>query len=507
VGRLPREVHVPGSGGAHASYFVAIERFLASADAETLRDIVRAEAVKDNVFRNRLMTRIALEGNATVDFKEVSRSLKKLLRHGDLIDYRDSREYSNKLDEMRDVLQDLLQKRHSTQVVDMMQEFIPKIEDAYASSDDSAGYIGDSISQLADLFRKACEATKPNPRRFAKWLFIYDMASNWGEFGNSHGIFDDILGKEGVEIYRELVKKEWEKLPALNSSSRYGDQNYKLLAKFHVLTTIMNRIAEAIGDQELLLAIAKKDLRHPNGYLRVAELMQKSGTLAEAVTFIEQGKREFHVQHERAQFSPFLSDAYLRMGKKDAALDLYWRPFVGFPCLNYYKALKVVAEKAEEWGTWREKAIAHLRQAIFDAADKSKKGNARRNDSRGDLELQQNNSRLVEILLWEKRDDEAWLEANQNGCDEREWLALAAKREVRHPADCIPIYRRYCTRLLNGSADKRIYVETADALQKLAGVMQSVDEADKFLTIMEDIRLTFKARKNLIKELDKRKLP
>jgi uncharacterized Zn finger protein len=49
---------------------------------------------------------------------------------------------------------------------------------------------------------------------------------------------------------------------------------------------------------------------------------------------------------------------------------------------------------------------------------------------------------VVEILLWEKREEEAWAEAQSAGCRHALWLELAKRRQATHPDDAVAVYER-----------------------------------------------------------------
>lgn len=81
-------------------------------------------------------------------------------------------------------------------------------------------------------------------------------------------------------------------------------------------------------------------------------------------------------------------------------------------------------------------ALTHLRGVI----EKEKQGE-KTSKNHWDWARHADNSRLVEVFLWEKRYDEASQEASAGGCSSGLWLRVAAAREEKHPGDAIPIYK------------------------------------------------------------------
>lgn len=50
-------------------------------------------------------------------------------------------------------------------------------------------------------------------------------------------------------------------------------------------------------------------------------------------------------------------------------------------------------------------------------------------------------SLLVQIFIWERDVEAAWLEAIKRDCNRSLWLELARKRKKTHPKDAIKIYK------------------------------------------------------------------
>lgn len=110
------------------------------------------------------------------------------------------------------------------------------------------------------------------------------------------------------------------------------------------------------------------------------------------------------------------------------------------------------------------------------------------------------------ILLWEKRDEEAWQEANEGGCSRSLWLSLAQTREITHPVDAIHVYKEEVHRKIEPTSNGD-YSESMIYLNKLRKIMSRTNQSDQFRGYVLQLRSEFKRKRNLIKLLDQHKFP
>jgi uncharacterized Zn finger protein len=114
------------------------------------------------------------------------------------------------------------------------------------------------------------------------------------------------------------------------------------------------------------------------------------------------------------------------------------------------------------------------------------------------------NSLIVEILLWEKRDEEAWEEAREHDCSDRPWLELARRREKNHPEDAIEIYKRQVVPLVERT-NNRSYEEAVGFLTKIYHLSEQTDQLDDFHQLLSQLKFQFKRKRNFIKYVERMK--
>ena len=247
-----------------------------------------------------------------------------------------------------------------------------------------------------------------------------------------------------------------------------------------------------------MAAINRRDLSHAYSYFQIAEIYREAGQHDNALVWAEEGLKAFSQRDSR--LIEFLAGEYHRRARHDDAMKLIWDQFVELASLKTYQELKAHALKVRphsDWPAWRDKALAHLRGVI-----EKEKREEKTSKNHWHWAGHADNSRLVEVFLWEKRYDEAWQEASAGGCFSGLWLRVAATREERHPGDAVPIYKEMIAPTLK-QANNAAYAEAVKLLQKIRELMGRLDPVTEFDDYVAALRVEYKRKWNLIKLLDR----
>jgi uncharacterized Zn finger protein len=180
-------------------------------------------------------------------------------------------------------------------------------------------------------------------------------------------------------------------------------------------------------------------------------------------------------------------------------MELIWAEFTDNPRFEEYKLLKSHAMRArgfETWKTWRERALQVMRTSIAKAKQSAK--NSRWAWNRAD------HSDLVEIFLWEKDEDTAWLEAQEGGCSESLWLTLAERREDNHPEDAVTIYQRFVEPTL-ARKNNESYQGAIELLSKIGKILKRLDRTEQWKKYLQELHASHRRKRNFISLLDKLK--
>lgn len=482
-----------GSRRATPARAEGLRDFLARQEKEHLVDLLFDHAQVDDRLLRKLTLEQAKKGGRHAAVAAMRRNLAAVFDAGDIDSYHEVGGFADELNEAVDALEDLLKQGKAAELIDLAEYAIALGEETLGQVDDSDGEVYAVLERLRELHLKACRNAKPDPEALARRLFEWELRTDWDSFYGAVDAYADVLGKRGLAVYRELAEAEWEKVPARkagDSSSGFG--------RGWSASRILERLAWAAGDIEALVAIKSRDLSRPWSYLQIAEIYKEAGKLDLAVEWAEKGIRDFPKQTD-SRLRTFLADEYAARRRHGEALDLLWANFADAPGLAAYQELKKLAEKAKAWPDWRERALALLRERAAKATSLPKARWPPFDFGGGAA------SQLVEILLWEKKVEEAWASARQHGCSEDLWLRLANAREPSHPEDSLAVYQRQAESVLQ-QASQRGYEIAVARLKQVRDVMTRLGKTGELATYLASVRLAHKRKRNFLKLLDAAKL-
>ncbi len=460
--------------------------YLNDMEKKDLVEIIIDQAMNDERLRLRLiLNKEKKAASGMLDLDSFRGIIDSAVQTGRFVDYHDVHDYCSNIYEAVDSIEELLKGGHAAEAVELAEYALAAVEKALHNVDDSDGYMGDILERIQELHLAACKKAKPDPGQLARRLFEWEMRTEWDTFHGAVDTYAAVLGKKGIETYKHLAEERWNKVPALkpgeSDSERYG-KNYRI-------KRIMENLAEKTGDVEAQVEVKKRDLSHAYSYLQIAELYRKHKKYEKALEWAEAGLKAFP-KNTDPRLREFLADEYHREKRHDDAMNLVWMNFSESIGLNNYQKLKTHADEAGQWPQWREKAIAFIRDEIT----KSKNTRSRFFWRSADHSL------LVEILLWEKKSEEAWKEAQAGGCDMALWFKLAALREKEHPEDAVNVYRAHLDTIVN-QKNNDAYKQAVNLIRKIGVLMGGIGKEKEFAAYLEQVRLAHKPKRNFIKML------
>ncbi len=184
--------------------------------------------------------------------------------------------------------------------------------------------------------------------------------------------------------------------------------------------------------------------------------------------------------------------AYLKRRRNDEALQLTWIQFEERPALEYYKKLHAVAGKLGLWPAQRERALTKVAEAI--ACEAATTSRWKPQPSVPDYSLR------VEIALWEKDIEAAWVAVGQGICERNLLITLAGKLEPTQPNNAISLYRRVVPAIVE-ETNNAAYAEATRLIRKMGGLMKAQHQSRQFDDYLAELRARFKPKRNFIKLL------
>jgi uncharacterized Zn finger protein len=462
-----------------------IKDYLTTQQQDVLIELLLDVAQRDDRLYQSLLLKAERTGGGGNVVKAFRQAIDGATRIHGFVDWREVGTFAGNIDQLADSLAELLKPDTAAMLVELAEYAIERVENSLEQVDDSDGEIGDIVYRLGELHLNACTMARPDPAGLAERLFRFETTLPFGLCSFDAATYRDALGKEGLRRYRELAEAEWRKLKPRDAKDGYDAHRSRI-------TRIMERLAEASGDVEELVAIKSRDLSSGYCYLDIAEIWTKARQPDKALEWAERGLKAFPERPDN-RLRDFLVAAYLKCKRNDEALQLTWIQFEEQPGLDHYKKLQDVAGKLGVWPEQRNRALARVAEVIAREATTTTRWKPKPSTP--------NYSLRVEIALWEKDLDAAWESAHEGICDRNLLIALAGKLEASRPDDAVSLYRRVVPPIVE-QTNNAAYEEAIKLIRKMGGLMKAKSQSRQFGDYLAELRVQFKPKRNFIKLLD-----
>ena len=463
-----------------------IKEYLATQPPETLVDLLLDVAQRDDrLYQSLLLKAERTGGGGGNVVKAFRRAIDGATRIHGFVDWREVGTFASNIEQVADSLAELLKPDTAAMLVELAEYAIERVENSLEQVDDSNGETGDIAYRLGELHLKACTMARPEPTGLAERLFRFETTLPFGLCSFDANTYRDALGKEGLRRYRELAEAEWHKLKPRDTKDSYDAHRSRI-------TRIMERLAEASGDVEELVAIKSRDLSSSYCYLDIAEIWLKAKQPDKALEWAERGLKAFPERPDN-RLRDFLVAAYFKRKRNNEALQLTWIQFEERPILEHYKKLHDVAGKLCLWPEQRNRALARVAEVTAREASTTSRWKPKPSAP--------NTTLRVEIALWENDLDAAWESIHEGICDRSLLIALAGKLESSRPDGAISLYRRVVPPIVE-QTNNTAYEEAIKLIRKVGGLMKAQNQSQQFGDYLAELRVQFKPKRNFIKLLD-----
>lgn len=416
--------------------------YLRTLDAETLVDLLYAQARRDPELRHSLELRCATQSG---EVAEAHRLLDTAVQDGNV-------EYTAKVGAVLDTLERLLDAGSPADLAPLARRTVDDIGEVLEQSGDPSGDLGDKLDFAVELYARACVARPPDPEQLAEWLLEVEFDGP-GRPTIALADFAEALGEKGLERVKSTVD---EILTA-------GPTGYRR----DVAERLLEELAEVRGDVDALVAILSAKPPRVDVSLKIVRVLRAAGRHSEAIA------------HAARALTPHKTQAP-RPEAEDEAVALRRKEFDEAPGNVTYTALREAAVEAGVWSVQRVAALARLRERAADSEEGAEE--------------------LARALLAEDRPDEAWRACVRFGGSLALRVELAATREVAHPAETIPVYRSQIEQLIE-QKDPQAYREAAKHLKKLRTLHKRAGTAEEFTGYLADLVSVHRRKTRLIAEV------
>ena len=465
-----------------------VHKWLLTRDAKTLVALLMERAALDDDLAESLKLEVAKTAPGGPDVAAFREAIDDAVDVDDFVGYAEVFEYTRGIDRVVDALADLVTRGRAADAIELVEHALAKVEGVIESVDDD-GDMGPILARLQEIHLEACRAAKPDRQALARRLFEWELTSHWDVFAGAVENYADVLGEDGMAVYRSLAEAEWRRV--LPRRRERFDETYD--TRRLSITRIMEGLARCDGDIEALVAVKARDLSSAYSFFEIAEIYDKAGDRARALTWAEKGVAAFPKRMD-PRLRELLAGMYHDARRDDDAAALAWTAFTEEPYLEAYGNLCRHAGHAKRWPEYRERALAFIRDDI--ARRKQRSGS-----NRWARPWAPDHSTLVEIFLAEKDAEAAWHEAREGGCSPGLWLDLADRRAEEHPEDALTVWKQQMEPTIAGK-NAEAYRQAIGLLRKIHGVLARLGREHEFTAYLAALRATYKRLRNLMKMLD-----
>ena len=159
-----------------------VRSFLSGQEKTALVDLIMDQAQTDERLAQHLLLKAARHGTRGVDLAAYRKIIDSAAHPGDFVDYRETYDYAEALDEVIDSIEELLKDGHASEVIELTEYALSTLERARESIDDSDGEVGAAFYRLQEFHLRACRKAKPDPETLARRLLDWELNSNWETF-------------------------------------------------------------------------------------------------------------------------------------------------------------------------------------------------------------------------------------------------------------------------------------------------------------------------------------
>lgn len=422
------------------------------------------------------------------------------------IDYKAARRFAQKMDEGVSLLDEMLEAGHSAVCVELAEYAMRLADKACQAMDDSDGYMTPIFRQIESIHRVACERSVPDPKKLAQSLFELVTEVSFSQFWECLDTHRGPLGTGGRNHFRKLVEAAWEGIPprrptetdARSLSRVNNEQDAKESLRRSAITYFMERFAKESGDIDLLVSALERDLRYAHDFSRICRLYGEAGRLEEALHWALKGMKVFSDGFQQQPLIVEALKAYVGLNQIDEALDLAWKNWQQHPRLEHYRTLHEISELRNEWPVWRERAHEVMWNEVVSEASRPK-------SSKSPAPLRTTSPgasiRLVAVLLWEEKLEDAWKVAQQYGCSDDQLRTLARYQEAKAPLEAVAIYQRFVTADLS-RRDPKSYSNIAGQVEQIGTLLAKAGKQAAFARYLGELRSEYRRLRNFMEALD-----
>jgi hypothetical protein len=388
--------------------------------------------------------------------------------------YAGRRDYSQAAGRLADRCARLIEAGQAGVAVPVLRNAVDRITTALMYLDDSSGRIGGDLHEIMSLYAQACRAAPPNPKTLAAWLVKLQCdGPGWPEIRLAE--FAPALGERGLAHLASLVEQR-------HAAAEEGSWTQRFAVR-----DLREQLAGVADDVDRYVAVVAENLTGPHRYRRIAEALRAAGRPEQAVGWARRGLADGRSGPYADELRDLLGALLVEVGDHVGAVDERRVEFVRRPTARNWHALSQAATTAGV-----DPDLAWALSLLQERA----------------AEQPAYVSELIDVLLAERREDQAWQVglAHFAQLPQHRRAALLELRQAAHPGEVQQPYRQLIEEHLLDSRDKRRYQRAIALLRRLRDAHRATGDLPSFDAYLTDLRTRHKRRPTFLAKLDAARL-
>ena len=394
--------------------------------------------------------------------------------------YNQVRSYFAQVETVMDHLCELAEQLPADDALKLVDYALQRITRALETIDDSGGFRFGAVELLQTSHINTCNRLDWPEDKLTNYLLDIVSSDYYDFYSEIPSSYAVALGDSGMSLFNQTLQAKWDALPPLKQGADFEDK-----WPYFQLQNMLEQLARLANDSNAIIELKQKTATSLYDYQGLAELCLKAGDYEAVETWLAKCRKsreqDYRLETERIQASLFRAKEMW-----PETLEQQWLIYTKNPDLDDYRAVLELAKNAGDKRDWRKKTIQFLQER-----------------SRSTPGRQWGSSlpdKLLEIHLHDEAIEDALAIATEEEINPDLLLELARKIS-NQPEKAFPLFQRVIeSNIMQTNNDAYRYA--INLLQELAGIMQSSQQKQQMMELLEHLRQQYRAKRNFIKWLN-----
>lgn len=368
------------------------------------------------------------------------------------------------------------------QTLPLVDHTLGRLMQALATVDDSGGYRLESQERLNNLLISALQKAELTPEVLAQTIFELWEKPYYDLLPAIPDDFSHLFNKPAQHKFLELVQAAWETSPEVKPDE-WGFSGYNYQCEKY--KSVLLKDAYAQKDFDRVLHLETKFANNIRDYLQVVDACLDFNKTAIAREWLKKAHATKNRRYLRFDTLDSVEVKILLQEKRpQEAIDILWSLYQKAPESGLLEYINQIAETLKPAKNWDAAAIEFHHSQLA--------------KQKQDYERLHHANRLVSLLLIHKEYQKALsiCQANQVRAE----LLLELAEIFKQQADVsVPLVGRVIKAILAGpNLNNQNYRQVVELLQRIQRYATGAKQPEMFSKRLTEVRVTYKAKRNLM---------